>query len=187
MKTRPSKLDQFTDRIEEWFGAEKITIAAARYRLAGLGCHVSSGRLSQWWSARQQRAMEDQLLARVASGAQLSREIESRFARNAPPEVSTIIQLLQTIILQLGVQGTSDERLLLIASNLLRPVMEWQKLEQSKAEFGLAKERFQRETCELFVQWAEDQQAKDILSAGNKSNEEKIAAVYQLMFGGQKK
>ena len=186
MKTRPSKPDQFTDQIEEWFGAEKITIAAARDRLAGLGCAVSSGRLSQWWGARQQSRLEEQLLDRVASGAQLSREIEAKFARNAPPEIATIVQILRTLVLQLSVKGQADHTLLGLVSDLLKRVMDWERVKQAQAALQLERERFRRETCELYLSWSEDQRAKDI-TASSASNADKIASLYGLMFAEEQK
>lgn len=46
----------------------------------------------------------------------------------------------------------------------------------------LERQKFQRQTCELFVKWAADQRAKDI-SSSSSTNAEKIEALGQLMFG----
>lgn len=46
---------------------------------------------------------------------------------------------------------------------------------------ALDKTRFQRETCELFLKWSEDQRARDI-AANGASNSEKIEALGQLLF-----
>lgn len=52
-----------------------------------------------------------------------------------------------------------------------------------KAEqVGLARQKFQRETCELFLRWSEDQRAREI-AAGSTTNAEKIERLGQLMFG----
>lgn len=48
---------------------------------------------------------------------------------------------------------------------------------------GLQRQKFQRDTCELFLQWSEDQRAKEIASKAGATNAEKIEALGQLMFG----
>lgn len=46
----------------------------------------------------------------------------------------------------------------------------------------LQKEKFQRETCALFLKWAADKKAKEIAS-GSATNAEKIEKLGELMFG----
>ncbi|HSM84606.1 MAG TPA: hypothetical protein VLT16_00585 [Candidatus Limnocylindrales bacterium] len=57
---------------------------------------------------------------------------------------------------------------------------------QAEARLGeglkLQREKFQRETCELFLRWAADAKAKKIANA-TISNAEKIELLGQLMFG----
>lgn len=60
----------------------------------------------------------------------------------------------------------------------LREVAE-KRLQES---LGLQREKFQRETCELFLKWAEDKRAKGIVEKG-VSNAEKIERLGELMFG----
>jgi hypothetical protein len=48
----------------------------------------------------------------------------------------------------------------------------------------LARQRFQRDTAELFLQWSEDQRAKDVVGSG-ASQAEKIERLGQLMFGAE--
>ncbi len=56
--------------------------------------------------------------------------------------------------------------------------------EVNRADQALAldRKRFQRETCELFVEWSADQRAKDI-AAAPITNAAKIEQLGQLMFG----
>ncbi len=46
----------------------------------------------------------------------------------------------------------------------------------------LEQEKFRRETCELFLKWAEDGRAREIAASGS-SNAEKIERLGELMFG----
>lgn len=58
-----------------------------------------------------------------------------------------------------------------------------ERAEQRQGEaLALEKNRFQRDTCELFMKWAEDQRAKDIAASG-ATNSEKIEKLGELMFG----
>ena len=56
------------------------------------------------------------------------------------------------------------------------------RLQQLNAQLSLDQQKFQRETCELFLKWAEDERAKAIAS-GASSNSEKISRLGELMFG----
>jgi hypothetical protein len=44
-------------------------------------------------------------------------------------------------------------------------------------------QKFQRETCELFLKWAADQRAQEIAASGGLAQSEKIERLGQLMFG----
>lgn len=57
-----------------------------------------------------------------------------------------------------------------------------QKAQKGRADTALNEARFRRETCELFLQWAADQRARDI-AASPTSNAEKIEQLGALMFG----
>ncbi len=56
------------------------------------------------------------------------------------------------------------------------------EVERANESLALDKERFKRETCELFLRWAEDQRARDI-AAAPITNAAKIEQLGQLMFG----
>lgn len=51
-----------------------------------------------------------------------------------------------------------------------------------KESLNLQRQKFQRDTCELFLQWAEDKRAKEIANSP-MSNSEKIERLGALMFG----
>jgi hypothetical protein len=56
------------------------------------------------------------------------------------------------------------------------------RLAQKDEEIALAREKFQRETCALFLKWHADQHANELANA-DTSNAEKIERLGQLMFG----
>lgn len=47
----------------------------------------------------------------------------------------------------------------------------------------IARQKFQRETCELFVKWSEDQRARDIAGSKGIGSNEKVDQLGKLMFG----
>lgn len=57
-----------------------------------------------------------------------------------------------------------------------------QKIGIARQQLALDREKFQRETCALFLKWAEDQRAQAI-AQGSAPNAQKIEQLGQLMFG----
>ncbi len=56
------------------------------------------------------------------------------------------------------------------------------RLEQHAEGLKLEKQKFQRQTCELYLKWSGDQRVKEIATGGG-TNAEKIEALGQMMFG----
>lgn len=57
-----------------------------------------------------------------------------------------------------------------------------QKIGLARQQLALDRDKFRRETCSLFLKWAEDRRALEIAS-GSAPNSAKIEALGQLMFG----
>lgn len=57
-----------------------------------------------------------------------------------------------------------------------------QNLELKRGELELARQKFRRETAELFLKWQADQRAREIASSSS-TNAEKIERLGELMFG----
>lgn len=57
-----------------------------------------------------------------------------------------------------------------------------QQVELKRGQLLLDRQKFQRETAELFLKWSEDKRAKEI-TAGTGTNADKIERLGQLMFG----
>ncbi|MHC1762911.1 MAG: hypothetical protein AB9869_01205 [Verrucomicrobiia bacterium] len=66
--------------------------------------------------------------------------------------------------------------------SLFMLVLKSRDQEIDQAELALAQAKYQRETCETFIKWVADEQAKAI-ATGSQSNTEKIERLGQLMFG----
>ena len=181
-KKQPSKLDQFAERLDQWFGIEKKTILEVQQQLKLDGCTVSTGRLSQWWSQRSSQLMQDKLLAQISTGANACKKVETEFAKNPAPELETLIKLHRVLVMKLSTEGNVNPELLELVASLMKPVMEFAKLDVKKDEVNLTRQKFQRETCELFIKWFADAEAKKILSS-NAPTADKTERLGQRLFG----
>jgi hypothetical protein len=81
-----------------------------------------------------------------------------------------------------AIKQNDPETFLAFATARAKGDLEKQKLRIKEEELALSKKRFQRETCDLFLQWFANEQAKSIASSG-ATNKEKIQRLGQLMFG----
>lgn len=57
-----------------------------------------------------------------------------------------------------------------------------EKLKRKDEELALEREKFQRDTCEMFIKWSQDQRALQVANAP-LSNEQKLNDLGKLMFG----
>ena len=182
MKKKKSKLDPHTEELERWFDEGK-TLDQAREELQGrYSLSVSPGLLSQWWEKRQQARMQDRILERIATGAQAVKRVEKQFAKDPPPELETLIKLHRVLIMQLTLQANADPELLKVATGAMRPVLDFVKEQGKTEDRTLARDKFQRETAELFLKWHADQRAREVADSG-QSNSQKIEKLGELMFG----
>lgn len=129
------------------------------------GISVSGGTLTrfwQWWHLRQRLARNESTVTELlddlkASNSNLSEE-------------------------EMFVAGQKFFSALAIAEEDADAWAKAQKAARDKEGLKLERQKFQRETCELFLKWAADSRAKEI-AAGTASNADKIAKLGELMFG----
>lgn len=141
MKQRKSKLDERAEDLDSWFEGEKLTLDQARAKLAEFGISVSRSRLGTWWESRQAAKMQQVILDRISSGAQSAQQIAKAFDRAPAPEVEALIRLHRFIVHQLAVNGMAEPKLLATASAMMRPVMEWARLEDRAKDRALDERR----------------------------------------------
>lgn len=147
MKQKPSKLDAYAGRLEEWFLQGK-SLAEAREQLKLDGVSVSLSRLSVWWQQRQSAKAEEQLLAQIASGARQCKEVEAAFAEHPAPELDTIIRLHRVLIMKLSTQAHADPSLLELVARLTKPTMEYAKLVEKRRELELQEAKYRDHVAE---------------------------------------
>jgi hypothetical protein len=141
-KALPSKLDAHADVLAQWFGEEKLSLAEARKRLAALGCEVSASRLSDWWSRRQGEDNFRHLLEGIGSGARAQKEFEAALDANPAPELRRLIELHRRFIFTLSTQRQLDKETIEAVATLMRPVVDFAKLEEKRKERELSEQKY---------------------------------------------
>jgi hypothetical protein len=89
-----------------------------------------------------QESGREWLLARIGEGARHCKEIEAEFGKNPPPELETLIKVHRVMVLQLSSQKKTERETIGLVSALMRPVLEWARLQQKRKESELAEEKY---------------------------------------------
>jgi hypothetical protein len=143
----------------------KKSHAAVAKELAADGLITSRSALSEfysWWHLRQQLTENENTVEMVLERMQSSN-----------PDLTRD---------QLFSAGQAFFSALAIQQQDAKSWKRTQDLRIKQEVLVLEKEKFRRETCELFLKWFENEQAKSIASSG-ATNKEKIQRLGQLMFG----
>jgi hypothetical protein len=204
MKQKGSILDPFAARLAQWLtpkedGGDGLTLAQAQQQLESDGCKISVGRLSEWWAAKQKRDNDKAFLRNIANGSEMSKQVKSAFKDNPPPEIQTLINVVQSLIMTLQVKGEANPKYLEMADRLLHSVLEFARMqtdagfEQVKIQIRqaaedrmqkkllLEREKFEMEFCEKILDKATREAAERIASS-NMSNADKISAMRKEAF-----
>lgn len=181
MKGKPSKLDKFAERLDEWFGLEKRTLAEVRDLLATEGCVVSCSRLSDWWQQREASRLQERLLGQITSGARQCKEVERAFAGNPAPELETIVKLHRVLAMQLATAGVADPALLEMAERSTRLVLEFAKVEDKRSQLALSREKFEFDAAKAVLERAAELRA--VAQDGGLGQDAKVDKIRQLLFG----
>ena len=160
------------------------------------GQEINPQNLSDWrnggfqdWEEKQDKTHRIKELASFA--VKLTEANGGRIAEGAAAIASgKVLELLESLEGQPGEDALERLGEVIAAVSSLRAGdiaqqragIDQAKLRQKDQELALARERFQRDTCELFVKWATDQRALQ-LAAAPLSNETKIEEMGKLMFG----
>jgi hypothetical protein len=141
-KKRASKLDQYATVLAEMEAAGK-TLVDMQAWLKQEGCTAALGSISAFLSHQRSQRLQSSLLQQIASGAQQCKEVEKQFGSNPAPEVDTLIKLHRVLILNLTTQGNANPELLDQVNALMKPVLDFAKLNLKREELDLSKEKFE--------------------------------------------
>ena len=85
--------------------------------------------------------VQSRLLDRMAQGAKLCRQVEALLRREPGPELETILALHRVLVLKLSAESQGAPELLALANTLMKPLMDWARLEESRKERELAEQK----------------------------------------------
>lgn len=156
--------DEAQAEVMEWLKTLPQREVCAKVKAAH-GFRPSPAALSSFWSWYQLR---DQLTRNEATASAL---VESMAESNPDLSPDKLEEIGQAFFTALALESRDPKA--------------WestQRIGLGRAQLRLDQAKFQRETCSLFLKWAEDQRAKEIANGG-ASQSDKIAALGQLMFG----
>ena len=91
--------------------------------------------------------IQEKLLNQISRGAALCAEVERRLAGNPAPELETLIRLFRVIILKLSVEANFAPDLLKLVNDLIKPVLDWARLEEKRKEREFAEHKHQEQTA----------------------------------------
>lgn len=85
---------------------------------------------------------EEALLERLGRGADYCRKVEEHLAVCAGPELDAIMKLHRLIILKLSTQAEEKPALWEVLKDLMKPVMDWARLQEQRKERELAEKKY---------------------------------------------
>ncbi len=103
------------------------------------------------------QCLQECVLEQIAQGAQLCQAVERQLGAHPAPELQTIIQLHRSLVLKLSVQAQSDPGLFNLVSTLMRPVIEWARLEEKRKDRELAEQKYRDQAAAQKAEQAKEQ------------------------------
>jgi len=169
------------DEIIAYMSAPGVTMDATVKWLAEDGVKTSKASLSEfrsWWVLQQQfREASDDTQTMVEllkeTRPDLSAEALEDYGDRVFALKSLKAQDAETYIELKKVRNKAKTDAATLKLKEREGERKEEELELAKKAQALAEEKFERETCELFLKWHKDERAKEI-AASNVSNEEKI-------------
>lgn len=158
------------------FIQEKGVAAAVEMVKDRWGIVTSKSAISRFNVAEKGRRADDEMLDKLSVRAARAKKLsaEMRGGRVISPET---LKVLDQAVFELAAVDPDSPRLERLAK-ILADMMRAADAEQNTR---VAVDKFQRETCSLFLKWFEDEKARAI-AASNAPNEEKIAALRREYF-----
>ena len=141
----------------------------------GIAGGISEQVLSRFWS----RFARWYLIARRRAASELASDVAAEAEREPGKFDAAMIDAIKQKAFELAISPTADPR---DVKNVLMLVLKAGDQDIKKSELSLSERKFQRETCDLFLKWQEDQRAREI-AAGGGTHSEKIEALGRAMFG----
>lgn len=91
--------------------------------------------------------LQERLLRQIAEGGELCRHMESQLRQHPSPELEIIIKLCQVLVLRLSAEGQEMPDRFQIVGALMKPVMEWARLQERRKLRELAEQKYRDESA----------------------------------------
>ena len=88
----------------------------------------------------------ERLLEQINASARHCHEVERQFGNNPPPELETLIKVHRVIILQLSAQKEFKPETVRQITALMKPVMDWARLQEQVKARELAEVKYRDQT-----------------------------------------
>ena len=89
--------------------------------------------------------LQERLLAQIAQTGKLCQEVEAELSQYRCPELETIIKLHRLLVLRLSGQAEAIPDHFRLVSSLMKPLMEWARLEERRKQREMAEQRYRDE------------------------------------------
>jgi hypothetical protein len=170
--------------IERWLVDENLSLKDARERVfQDFGVRCSPTAFSQFAA----RCRQSRMLRQIAESSSAAKAVTDQFRNDPDTSFEALLGLVGQAAFEMKMSGKQLDLgtlkdLAEIMALGLKVKTDTKKIQQKDQQLNLAERKFRRDTAELFVKWAEDKRAKEIITAG-VSNSEKIERLGELMFG----
>src|SRR5258708_17579729 len=91
--------------------------------------------------AEAAEASEQRLLDQITLGARICAEIERELTKYPVPGLETLIKMHRAMILKLSLEAEIVPDLFKLVNGLMRPVLEWARLEEKRKDRELAEQK----------------------------------------------
>lgn len=91
--------------------------------------------------------VQESFLAGIAEAASLCREMEAHLRQHSAPELETIIKVYRVLVLKLSAELRAVPELRHLVTTLMKPVMDWARLEEKRKQRELAEQKLREEAA----------------------------------------
>lgn len=150
-KERESKFTDHYAALIAWYEEEPTrTLEQGVVWLAARGVKAHRGEISRLLAKHQKerrdREDRERMFAGIATGADKCRELDEAFKANPAPHLALIVGLLKNLIINLNLNPETPKEDIERATALLKPVIEFARIEQKQRDAELNLEKFRDAT-----------------------------------------
>jgi len=98
-------------------------------------------------SVDKPQELQEKLLDQIAEGAGFCAALERRFGENPAPELELLIKLCRVLLLKFSLEANKSPAMLRLLSDLVKPVMDWARLEEKRKEREFAEQKYREQSA----------------------------------------